>query len=102
MIWQGFSKKPVLEGTGRAAGEAYAWAIANPDKVACIVGHNPALRSLLSKTQPLENLSPLAKAGVPLLHICDRTDPWFNDQMKAIEQRYKEISDQISVIINEN
>jgi len=32
----GFFKKPVLAGAGGAAGEAYAWAIANPDKVSCI------------------------------------------------------------------
>ena len=57
----GFSKKPVMEGTGTAAGEAYAWAIENPDKVACIVGRNPALRSLMSKTSPLENLAPSPK-----------------------------------------
>jgi hypothetical protein len=102
MIDHGFSKKPVLEGTGTAAGEAYAWAIENPDKVACIVGRNPALRSLMSKTPPLENLGPLAKAGVPLLHVCDKTDPWFNDQTKVVEQRYKELGGQITVIIDEN
>jgi len=102
MISHGFAKKPVLEGTGTAAGEAYAWAIENPDKVTCIVGRNPALRSLMSKTQPLENLSPLAKAGVPLLHVCDRNDPWFNDQTKVVDQRYKELGGQITVIINEN
>jgi hypothetical protein len=45
----GFSKKPVMEGTGTAAGESYAWAIENPDKVACLVGRNPALRSVMSK-----------------------------------------------------
>src|SRR5438552_2440649 len=28
----GFSRKPVMEGTGTAAGEAYAWASENPDK----------------------------------------------------------------------
>jgi len=56
MTEHGFSIKPVLEGTGTAAGESYAWAIENPDKVACIVGRNPALRSLMSKTSPLENL----------------------------------------------
>jgi hypothetical protein len=100
MTDHGFSKKPVLEGTGTAAGEAYAWAIENPDKVACIYGRNPALRSLMSKTSPLENLGPLAKSGVPLLHVCDRTDPWFNDQTKAVEQRYKELGGQITVIVN--
>jgi hypothetical protein len=98
----GFSKKPVMEGTGTAAGEAYAWAIENPDKVACIYGRNPALRSLMSKTPPLDNLGPLAKAGVPLLHLCDRTDPWFNDQTKVVEQRYKELGGQLTIIINQN
>ena len=53
----GFSKKPVMEGAGGAAGEAYAWAIANPDKVSCIYGENPVLRSHMSKTQPLDNLA---------------------------------------------
>ena len=102
MTGHGFSKKPVLEGTGTAAGEAYAWAIENPDKVACIVGRNPALRSLMSNTSPLENLGPLAKAGVPLLHVCDRTDPWFNDQTKVVEQRYQELGGRATVIINEH
>jgi hypothetical protein len=102
MIEHGFSKKPALEGTGSAAGEAYAWAIENPDKVSCIYGRNPALRSLMSKTPPLDNLSPLAKAGVPLLHLCDKNDPWFNDQTRVAEQRYKELGGQATVIINEN
>jgi hypothetical protein len=102
MIEHGFSKKPVMMGTGTAAGEAYAWAIENPDKVACIVGRNPALHSLMSKTPPLENLSPLVKAGVPLLHVCDKTDPWFNHQTKVVEQRYKGLGGEITVVIHEN
>ena len=102
MTEHGFSKKPVMEGTGTAAGESYAWAIENPDKVACIVGRNPALRSLMSKTSPLENLGPLAKAGVPLLHVCDKTDPWFNEQTKAVEEQYKKLGGDITVVINEN
>src|SRR5439155_10530625 len=101
MTDHGFSKKPAMEGTGRAAGEAYAWAVENPDKVACIYGRNPALRSLMSKIPLLENLSALAKAGVPLLHVCDKTDPWFNDQTKVVEQRYKELGGEVTVIINE-
>ena len=102
MTSHGFSKTPVMEGTGTAAGEAYAWAIENPDRVACIVGHNPVLRSLMSKTSPLENLATLAKAGVPLLHVCDKRDPWFNDQTKVVEQRYNELGGQITVVINED
>jgi hypothetical protein len=55
----------------------------------------------MSKTPPLENLEPLAKAGVPLLHICDKTDPWFNDQTKVVEERYKKLGGDIKIIINE-
>jgi hypothetical protein len=82
-------------------GDAYAWAIENPHKVAYIVGRNPALRSLMTKSSPLENLEPLAKAMVPLLHVCDKTDPWFNEQTKIVEQRYKELGGEITVIVNE-
>ena len=98
----GFSKKPVMEGTGTAAGEAYAWASENPDKVSCIFGRNPALRSLMSKTSPLENLAPLAQAGVPLIHLCDKTDPWFNEHTRVVEQRYKKLGGQIKIITNPN
>ena len=49
----------------------------------------------MSKISPLENLGPLAKAGVPLLYVCDKTDPWFNDQTKVVEQRYKELGGEI-------
>jgi len=102
MTDHGFAKRPVMEGTGTAAGEAYAWAIENPDKVVCIYGRNPALRSFMSKTSPLENLAPLANAGVPLLHVCDRNDPWFNEHTKVVQQCYKELGGQLTVIINEN
>ena len=50
----------------------------------------------------MASLGALAKAGVPLLHVCDKTDPWFNDQTKVVDQRYKELGGEITVIINEN
>jgi pimeloyl-ACP methyl ester carboxylesterase len=101
MIEHGFSRKPVLEGAGEASGEAYAWAIENPDKVACVYGENPVLRSHMAKTPPLDNLAPLAKAGVPLLHVCGSLDPWINDQTRVAEKRYKELGGQITVIVKE-
>jgi pimeloyl-ACP methyl ester carboxylesterase len=101
MIEHGFSRKPVLEGAGEAAGEAYAWAIENPDKVACVYGENPVLRSHMAKTPPLDDLAPLAKAGVPLLHVCGSLDPWLNDQTRVAEKRYKELGGQITVIVKE-
>jgi pimeloyl-ACP methyl ester carboxylesterase len=48
LVDSGFSKKPVMEGTGARAGEVYAWAIANPDKVSCLYARNPSLRSLMA------------------------------------------------------
>ena len=101
LVGHGFSKKPVMEGAGRAAGEAYAWAIENPDKVSCVYAENPVLRSHMSKKPLLENLAPLAKAGVPLLHVCGSLDPGSKDQTLVVEKRYKEIGGQITVIIKE-
>ena len=49
-------------------------AIANPDKVSCIYAENPLLRSHMSKAQPIDNLAPLAKAGVPMLPVLAGAD----------------------------
>ncbi len=99
LISHGFSRKPVMEGAGTAAGEAYAWAIENPDKVACIYGENPSLHSLMSKTPLIDHLAPLARAGVPLIHVCGSLDPWLEDQTRVVAQRYKELGGQITVIV---
>jgi hypothetical protein len=97
----GFSRKPVMQGAGGAAGDAYAWAIENPDKVSCIYAENPVLRSKMSKTPPLDNLAPLAKAGVPILHVCGGLDPWLADNSRVLEKRYKELGGQITLIVQE-
>jgi pimeloyl-ACP methyl ester carboxylesterase len=101
MTEHGYSRKPIMEGAGTAAGEAYAWAIENPGKVSCIYGENPALRSLMSKKPLLDNLAPLAKAGVPLIHVCGSLDPWLDDQARVLEKRYKALGGQITLIIEE-
>ena len=95
----GFSKKPVMEGAGGGAGEVYAWAIENPDKVSCVYAENPRMHSALAKTQPLDNLAPLAKANVPLLHVCGSLDPWFKDNTLEVEKRYKKLGGKIQVIV---
>jgi hypothetical protein len=101
LIDQGFSTKPVMEGAGQAAGEAIAWAIANPDKVSCIYGENPVLRSYMSKTQPIDNLAPLADAGVHLLHVCGSLDPRLKSQTRVVEKRYRELGGRITIMIKE-
>jgi pimeloyl-ACP methyl ester carboxylesterase len=101
LIGHGFAKKPVLEGAGTAAGEAYAWAIDNPDKVACVYGENPSLRSLMAKELPLDHLDALARAGVPLIHACGSLDPWLEGQTRVAERRYKELGGRMIVVIDE-
>lgn len=101
LVDNGFSRKPVMEGTGANGGEVYAWAIANPDKVSCIYARNPSMRSLMTKAPPIDNLASLAKAGVPVLHDCGSLDPWLNDQTRVVEKRYKELGGQITVIVRE-
>jgi hypothetical protein len=108
MTDHGFSRKPAMEGAGAGAGEAYAWAIENPDKVSCIYGENPVLRSIMvskqppldnAKKTPLDNLAPLAKAGVPILHVCGQLDPWLDRETRVAEKRYKEFGGQMTVIV---
>jgi pimeloyl-ACP methyl ester carboxylesterase len=101
MVDSGFSKKVVMEGTGAKAGESYAWAIANPEKVSAIYARNPLLVSKMSKTPPIDNLAPLAKAGGPILHDCGSLDPWLKDQTRVVEKRYKELGGKITVLVTD-
>jgi hypothetical protein len=97
----GLSRTPVLAGAGGAAGEAYAWAVENPDKVSCVYAENPILRSRMSKTQPLDRLAVLAKAGVPVLHVCGSRDPWLEGQTRVLEKRYKELGGAVTVVVED-
>jgi hypothetical protein len=90
-----------MEGAGAAAGEVYAWAMANPDKVSCIYGENPIMHSNLSKIPLLDSLDVLAKAGVPLISVCGSLDPGFNDNTRVIKKRYQDLGGKIQVIVKE-
>lgn len=56
----------------------------------------------MSKASLIDELAPLAKAGVPLLHVCDQSDPWFNEYTRPIAKRYKELGGSMTTIVNEN
>src|SRR4029077_18916650 len=62
---------------------------------------NPILRSRMSKAQPLDRLAPLAKAGVPVLHVCGSRDPWLDSQTRVLEKRYKELGGAVTVIVED-
>ena len=106
----GFSKKPALEGIGASAGEAYAWAVENADKVSCIYGENPVLRGTMvtkgnydenAPVPHIDDLSPLAKAGVSILHVCGSLDPWLDRETRVAEKKYKELGGNFTVIIRQ-
>lgn len=86
---KGFSEKPVVAGRGAATGEVYVWAIENPDKVTCIYGENPILRSSLAKVQPVDNLEVLSKAGIPIIHAYGSLDPNQKSLTSEIKKRFK-------------
>ena len=44
----------------------------------------------MTKAQPLDNLAVLARAGVPVLHVCGSLDPLLASQTRVAEQRYKD------------
>ena len=100
LIGFGFAKKVVVSGNGGAAGEAIAWAIENPGEVACIYATNPILKSkVMTKIAPIDNLAPLAKAGIPLLFVCGSDDPSLNDEAVPAKKRYQQLGGNITVLI---
>ena len=65
----------------------------------CIYAENPVLHSNTAKIQPLDNLSPLAKAGVPILHVCGSEDPWLEKNTVPAEKKYHELGGEMKVIV---
>ena len=49
---------------------------------------------------PVDNLAPLAKAGIPLLHVCGDADDVvpIDENTRLVETRYKELGGEIVVI----
>ncbi len=128
----GFAKKAALVGLSRGGLYCYNWAIANPDKVACLYGDAPVCdfkswpggkgkgkgskadweltmrvyhfaneaEALAYKGNPVDNLAPLAKAKVPLLHVFGDADdvvPW-EENTGLIAERYKKLGGDITLI----
>lgn len=129
-----FSSEPALEGMSRGGLIIYNWAIANPDKVACIYADAPVLdirswpggkgigkgsesdwRACMRRYKlteetaanfsgnPIDNLKPLADAGIPLLHVVGAADDIVPvaENSAILEKRYKELGGTIHVISKE-
>ena len=101
----------------------YNWAVENPDKVRCIVGIYPVcdLRSYpgldkaagaygmtpaelekeLARHNPIDRLEPLAKAGVPILHIHgshDQVVP-LEKNSQIMKDRYETLGGTMKLIV---
>jgi predicted esterase len=100
----------------------YNWAAENPDKVRCIVGIYPVcdlrsypglkkaagaygmtsaeLEKQLTKHNPIDRLEPLAKAGVPILHVhgdADMVVP-LEKNSQIVMDRYRELRGKMQLI----
>jgi pimeloyl-ACP methyl ester carboxylesterase len=47
----------------------------------------------------MENFEPLAKAGIPVLHVCGSSDPLFEKSTRMAEERYQKPGGKIKVIV---
>ena len=137
----GFAPKVALSGTSRGGLYLYNWAIANPDKTACIFadaavvdfkswpggkplelneyqgigapgnwlnilrhyGFKDTEEALAYGGNPIDNLEPLAKAGVPILHLHGNNDEYVpkEENVLIVAKRYKELGGDITVILHD-
>lgn len=101
--------KPAFDGMSKGGFNEFAWATAHPEKVTAIYADNPAI-----SRESLMNLWKLAKADVPLLHVCGTMDPILGDPSwvlnneyqplygtRTIEAFYRQLGGRISVMYKE-
>src|SRR5882724_3758219 len=92
----GLSKKPAFIGMSRGGRNAYTWATANPDKVSCLYADNPAV-----SREAVAMLGALAKADVPVLHVCGSLDPILGNHTLVVEAVYQQLGGRISVMVKD-
>jgi len=82
-------------GLGKGSGNAQSWPL-------CLKAWNLTPEQTRTfKGNPIDHLEPIAKAGVPLLHVCggaDRGVP-LDENTRVLEQRYKKLGGKIDVIV---
>lgn len=99
-----YADAPVLDvrswpgGKGRGPGHAATWAQCLKE-FGLTEATAPAFRG-----NPLDRLEPLAKAGIPLLHVCGEADTVvpIEENTRILEKRYRELGGRIAVIAKPN
>ncbi len=82
-------------GKGRSPGSPPGW-----QKCLAAYGLTEA-EALAYRANPIDNLKPLAEAGVPLLHVCGDADEVvpIEENTRILEQRYRRLGGSITVIV---
>jgi pimeloyl-ACP methyl ester carboxylesterase len=119
----GFAEKAVVSGMSRGGLIMYNWAIANPDKVAVLYGDAPVMdfkswpgprdrrvlraygfkspeEAVAYEGNPIDNLEPLARAGIPIIHVVGDLDDIVPvaENTGPAEKRYKALGGLFEVI----
>lgn len=82
-------------GKGKGKGDPTNWGY-----VLKLWGFNDEAEAMAAKVNPIDNLEPLAKNHVPLLHVfgdADKVVPW-DENTGVIEERYKKLGGSITLI----
>lgn len=125
--YYGLSPKVTLEGFSRGGLWVFNWAAKNTDKVACIYvdapvcnvfswpgRKNQALWNGLLKEwnltdeqmnefrgNPLDQLTPLVKAGIPVIGVCGDSDKVvpYSENMEVVRNKYIRLGGQVEMIL---
>lgn len=86
-------------GKGVGVGSPTDW-----ERLKQIYGFKTDAEALAYQKNPVDNLEPLAKAKIPLLHVCGETDEVvpIEENSRLIEQRYRQLGGSITLIAKPN
>jgi predicted GH43/DUF377 family glycosyl hydrolase len=118
-----FSKKPCLLARSRGGLMLYNWAVEHPESVGCIAGIYPVcdlrsypgidkasraygmtpeeLRESFARHNPVDRVEPLAKSGVPVLHIHGDVDTVVPLELNSAElaRRYRRFGGEMTLTV---
>ena len=86
-------------GKGKSKGSPGDW-----ERLKVVYGFTSDAEAEAYKLNPVDNLEPLAKAKVPLLHVCGETDDVvpIDENSRLIEQRYRQLGGSMTLIAKPN
>ncbi len=120
---RGFSSRPALLARSRGGLMLYNWAAEHPESVACLAGIYPVcnlvsypglakacdayalteaeLTARLAEHNPIERLAPLARAGVPLLHLHGDQDEIvpLDQNSGVLAERYRKLGGEMHLLV---